>query len=84
MLRTQISLTKMERTALDAESERTGKSLSELIRIAVNQVYGSSNSAADDLAVMKESFGSWSAGSPSGAEWVNQIRPGSRLDQRFK
>jgi hypothetical protein len=45
----QISLTVEERRALEAESARTGKSLSALIREAVEAMYGPSRSSADDL-----------------------------------
>jgi hypothetical protein len=82
MQRTQISLTEAERRALDAAATRTGRSLSALIRDAVEQVYGSERSAEDDLAAMRRAFGSWKSHDVDGAAWVDQRRSGSRLAQR--
>ena len=79
MQRTQISLTLEERKVLDAESARSGKSLSALIRDAVERVYGSSRSSADDLDIMRQTFGVWSDRSEDGATMVERLRSGSRL-----
>ncbi len=79
MLRTQISLTEAERRALDAASARTGQSISALIRHAVNTVYGPERSMDDDLAAMREAFGSWNDRDPDGAAWVDRVRSGQRL-----
>lgn len=79
MQRTQISLTAEERRALDAAALRTGRSLSSLIRDAVEQVYGSQRSAEDDLAAMRRAFGSWHGHDLDGAAWVDQLRSGSRV-----
>jgi hypothetical protein len=82
MQRTQISLTSEERQALDAESARTGKSLSALIREAVERSYGLSRSSDDDLDLMRQSFGSWSNRDEDGASTVERLRSGSRLVRR--
>ena len=78
MQRTQISLTTEERQALDAEAARTGKSMSALIRDAVERSYGTSRSSADDLNLMRQSFGSWTDRNEDGASVVERLRSGSR------
>lgn len=77
--RTQISLTEKERGALEAAAARTGRSLSALIRDAVDQVYGYERSTEGDLAAMRRAFGSWKHHELDGADWVQQRRSGSRL-----
>lgn len=81
MLRTQISLTVEERRALDAEAARTGRSLSALIRDAVEAMYGAERSSEDDLAAMRRAFGSWKDHDSDGAAWVDRVRSGSRLPE---
>jgi predicted DNA-binding protein len=81
MQRTQISLTAEERQALDAEAARTGKSLSALIRDAVEAVYGTRRSSTDDLDLMRQAFGSWTDHDESGAAAVEKLRSGSRLSR---
>jgi hypothetical protein len=81
MQRTQISLSDEERRALDVVATRTGRSLSALIRDAVEKTYGSERSTQDDLASMRRAFGSWRSHDLDGAVWVEQRRSGSRLAQ---
>jgi hypothetical protein len=80
MQRTQISLTREERQALDAESARTGSSISALIRAAVETVYGVERCTADDLAAMRSAWGAWGQDRQDGEAWVDHLRSGSRVD----
>ena len=81
MIRTQISLSAEDKRALDEAAARTGRSMSALIREAVQNVYGSERSAVDDIAAMREAFGCWRVRDLDGATWADRLRSGSRLQQ---
>lgn len=79
MQRTQISLTSEDRKLLDAEAARTGRSISALIRHAVNHTYGSTHDSTNVIATIDYAFGAWGGGA-SGEDYVDGLRSGSRLD----
>jgi|SRR5580692_13047384 hypothetical protein len=80
MQRTQISLTVEERQILEEAAARTGKSISALIRDAVEVVYGTQRSSSDDLDLMRKSFGTWKEHEDDGANVVERLRSGSRIE----
>lgn len=81
MLRTQISLTEEDRGLLDAESARTGRSISALIRDAVARTYGSRRDAAKDVQMIDAALGAWRDRDVDGAEYVEAVRSGGRLQE---
>lgn len=70
--RTQITLTDAQYDLLRRESERTGTSLAELVRRAVNATYGRRNASGVDG--FEASFGLWADRDFDGAEYVRRIR----------
>lgn len=81
MLRTQISLNAEDRRLLDAEAARTGRSISALIRDAVEATYGAKRTSVDDIALLRQGFGAWKDRDQGGAAWVEQRRSGARLER---
>ncbi len=79
MLRTQISLTEAQRQALDDAAARTGRSISALIRDAVDAAFGSERSVDGDIDALRTAFGSWKGAEPDGEAWVERMRSGGRL-----
>ena len=81
MLRTQISLTEEDRSILDAEAARTGRSISSLIRDAVTQTYGFRRDAEQDARAIDIALGAWRDREVDGETYVEGIRSGDRLGQ---
>jgi type III secretory pathway component EscV len=77
MHRTQITLTDGQYARLRDESKRTGYSLAELIRRAVDSEY-EQLSQAQRMSLLETSFGAWSDREESGAEFVERVRSGTR------
>lgn len=78
MMRTQISLSELERALLDREAARTGRSMAALIREAIHVTYGQARDRASDLDALAASAGSWQRGE-DGAAFVERLRSGDRL-----
>ncbi len=78
--RTQITLTDAQYERLRNESRRSGVGLAELIRRAVDRMYGGTDADAV-RAGLKASFGSWTDSDQDGASYVEGLRRG--LTQRL-
>jgi predicted DNA-binding protein len=86
MLRTQISLTEEQRRALDTESTRTGKSMSELVRHAVDATYLGDQDRRADVEAIEAAAGGWSQrtgdDAVDGATYTDRLRSGRRMTDR--
>ena len=82
MPRITFSLTQAHQRALHEVAARSGRSISALIRDAVEIVYGAGRSAEEDLASTREAFGAWEGRPVDGAGWAERLRSGSRLRPR--
>jgi hypothetical protein len=67
--RTQITLEDQQYDRLRAESRRTGLALAELVRRAINQVYGTADPAAT-VQALEASFGTWRGRPDDGESYV--------------
>jgi hypothetical protein len=74
--RTQISLTESQLARLRETSRRTGLSLAELIRTAVDEHYAIPGQA-DRLRKLELAFGAWER-EESGKRYVERVRSGTR------
>lgn len=78
MVRTQISLSAMERALLDAQMAQTGRSMAALIRDAIVATYGRGGDVDADLAALESTAGTWERGE-DGEAYVERLRSGRRL-----
>jgi hypothetical protein len=76
MHRTQITLTDAQYTRLRDESSKSGHSLAELIRRALDERY-ESVSKIDRLRLLDSAFGGWAERGETGAEFVERNRSGT-------
>jgi hypothetical protein len=76
MHRTQITLTDTQYTRLRDESARSGHSLAELIRRALDERY-ETMPKIDRLRQLDSAFGGWADRSETGAEFVERVRSGT-------
>lgn len=84
MIRTQISLEEGQKRRLDREAERTGRSLSDLIREAVDASFPDAADPDVAAALIKSALGAWadrpvSEAAADGRAYVEQLRKGRRL-----
>ncbi|WP_322769527.1 ribbon-helix-helix domain-containing protein [Frankia sp. Cr1] len=73
--RTQITLADEQYERLRVESRRSGLALAELIRRAVDRMYGST-SPNETVHALEASFGSWPDRTDDGASYVEGLRRG--------
>ena len=79
MRRTQIYLTDEEAEALKRASGKTGASMSDLIRSAIDERYVRGQgplSKEEALRAISDSFGAWKDRTETGEEYVERVRSG--------
>ena len=76
MHRTQITLTDSQYARLRDESARSGHSLAELVRRALDERY-EDVSQAERLRLLDSAFGAWAHRGEGGAEFVERVRTGT-------
>ncbi len=77
MERTQIYLSTEEARALDRLASQTGRTKSQLVREAIDQVYvGSPQDRDRVLEAIRRAAGAWDRRKETGAEYVKRLRRG--------
>ena len=67
---------------LDAETKRTGRSMSSLIRHAIATTYGhGAGDVVADLRTIASAAGAWTEREIDGAAYVEDLRSGRRLNE---
>ena len=81
--RTQIYLTEQQGRLLRNRSQATGRTVSELIRDAVDGAYlpRSSPTVADKVLLARRTAGAWRDFPETGAEFVERVRGSGRLSR---
>ena len=81
MRRTQIYLTAEQGRVLESRSRSTGRTISQLIRDAVDAAYssGRQQTRAEQVRIARRAAGAWTEFEGTGAEYVERIRGARRL-----
>ena len=81
MRRTQIYLTAEQGRLLEGRSRATGRTISQLIRDAIDAAYASGRqlTRAERVRLARRTAGAWTEFAETGAEYVDQIRGAGRL-----
>ena len=81
MHRTQIYLTEEQASSLERRSAVTGRTVSQLIRDAIDEAYARRRrlTRAERVRLARRTAGAWKDFSESGADFVERIRGGGRL-----
>ena len=81
MRRTQIYLTEHQGQVLQHRSDATGRTISQLIRDAIDAAYsgGRPMSRSDRLRLARRTAGAWADFAESGAQYVERLRGRGRL-----
>ncbi len=81
MRRTQIYLTDEQGRTLERRRKATGRTISELIRGAIDAAYSRrrSMSTAERVRVARATAGAWKEFPETGAEYVERVRGSGRL-----
>jgi hypothetical protein len=81
MRRTQIYLTAEQGRLLESRSRATGRTISQLIRDAIEAAYSGRRhmGRAEQVRLARKTAGTWTEFAETGAEYVERIRGAGRL-----
>lgn len=83
MIRTQISLHEEQHRRLKEQSRETGLSMSELVRRQLDGDELSTEERQRRLRALRASFGAWGDRDFDGREYVEQIRSGQGIGEKY-
>ena len=83
MERTQIYLSRQQAGALDREAKRRGTTRSHLIREAIDAKYASAADHEQVKQALEATAGLWKDRAETGAEYVERMRSGRRLEELY-
>ena len=78
----QATLANSDLVLLQHFSARTGMSIEQLVHEAIQLAYGDDLVVRRDLQLLSSAFGAWGQSEASGAEFVDQLRVGTRLAEQ--
>ena len=78
----KATLANSDHVLLQRLSDQTGTSIEQLVHEAIQLAYGDDLVVRRDLQLLSSAFGAWGQSEASSAEFVDQLRIGTRLAEQ--